>query len=260
MLKTKIKTWRQYAKMYRFQGKKLLYELSSFDNSILVTGCQRSGTTILTRIIVESEDVIDFRFSSDDELDAALILSGDVAYSKVGRHCFQTTYVNEAYKEYLHHNNHFKMIWVVRNPQSVVYSMVHNWRRYTLDNLFRGTGASLLKDRDEKLYKMFGPICISRIKKACLSYAEKTRQLFELLDELGPENIYIADYDSMVVDPQVQLKKIFDFLDLPFDPCGEIRLHKSSVTKAQKLSIQENNMIDLICMDDYYAALDLRDK
>lgn len=258
MLNSKIKSWRQFAKSYRFQGKELLQELSCFNDSILVTGCQRSGTTILTRMIIESGNVVDFRFGPDDELDAALILCGNVEYSNSGRHCFQTTYINEAYKEYQSHNKHFKMIWVVRNPYSVVYSMVHNWRRYTLDNLFRGTGSALLKGRDEMLYSMLGPMCLPRIQKACLSYAAKTRQLFELSDCLGPDKIYIADYDSMVIEPEKQLREIFDFVGLPYDSRCEKRLHKTSVSKAEKLSEHEKKMINSICMDDYYAVLALR--
>jgi ligand-binding sensor domain-containing protein len=39
-------------------------------------------------------------FGRDDELDAALILSGHVDHQQNGRYCFQTTYINECFREY----------------------------------------------------------------------------------------------------------------------------------------------------------------
>jgi hypothetical protein len=46
-----------------------------------------------------------YYFGSDNELDAALILSGRVAHEPQGRYCFQTTYLNECYSEYFEHRD-----------------------------------------------------------------------------------------------------------------------------------------------------------
>ena len=91
-----------------------------FGGAILVTGCQRSGTTILSRIITRSDGMVDYWFGRDDELDAALILSGHVWHSPVGRYCFQTTYLNECYEEYFQCDLNQKIIWMIRSPYSVI--------------------------------------------------------------------------------------------------------------------------------------------
>lgn len=257
MSNTNIKDWRTFARLYRFKGRKLLQELEKFDDAILVTGVQRSGTTILTRIIIESGALVDFREGGDDELEAALILSGETGYAREGRHCFQTTYLNEAYREYLDHKGNYTMIWVVRNPYSVVYSMVHNWRRYTLDNLFRGTGVNLLEGNDKRLYGLLGPVALTAIKKACLSYVGKTQQLFELYDELGPQRLHVVDYDALVNDPGAILSALFEKLEIPYGDECESRLHGSSVRKMNKLSKREMDHINRTCVDAYKLALDL---
>ena len=46
-----IKRWPQFEKKVRLRGVELLKRLDDFPDSILVTGCQRSGTTMLTKII-----------------------------------------------------------------------------------------------------------------------------------------------------------------------------------------------------------------
>ena len=78
--KCRIKTWRRFAREVRPKGCRLLSRLERFPKSVLVTGCQRSGTTMLSRIITQSEGMTNYWFGKDDELDAALILSGEVEY------------------------------------------------------------------------------------------------------------------------------------------------------------------------------------
>ena len=74
--KPRITTWRQFTAQIRSKGHGLLKTLDDFPNAVLVTGCQRSGTTMMSRIITQSEGMVDYWTGPDDELDAALILSG----------------------------------------------------------------------------------------------------------------------------------------------------------------------------------------
>lgn len=136
-----ITSWKGFARRVRSQGCQLLAHLDEFPNSVLVMACQRSGTTALARVITTSEGMTNYWFGRDDELDAALMLSGQIRYFSTRRHCFQTTYINECYREYLEHTNGHKLIWVIRNPFSVIYSMLHNWGRFAFNELFRACGA-----------------------------------------------------------------------------------------------------------------------
>src|SRR3989304_2398887 len=144
MQNSRISSWAMFDRKVRASGKKLLGELDRLHGAILVAGCQRSGTTALSRLITGSDGMVDFQFGADDELDAALILSGWGPHPpRQGRYCFQTTYLNNSYPEYFEHRD-YKLIWVLRNPASVVYSMLYNWKTVALNRLFRHCAAALI--------------------------------------------------------------------------------------------------------------------
>ena len=86
-------TWRRFHQRLRKSGQPLLAALSRYGNCILVGGCQRSGTTMLTRIVSGARAFQRLALTVDDELDAALILAGKVNVPADRRYCFQTTYL-----------------------------------------------------------------------------------------------------------------------------------------------------------------------
>lgn len=251
---TEIKTWKQFAKIVRSRGCSLLKNLDQFPNCILVTGCQRSGTTILSRIITLSEGMANYWFGKDDELDAALILAGEVEKSCEGRHCFQTTYLNECYTEYFDHNCGYRIIWVLRNPFSVIYSLMYNWRKWTLNELFQGCGARLLEAKMEARYQRYGLHGVSKLIKACMSYNGKVSQLFELNEKLDKDSIMVVEYDELVKDHEKQLKKIYAFLDLPFKNEYGALIHQKSTEKKNRLSKKERNIVQGLCLPIYEDA------
>ncbi len=66
-----VKDWKAFARKVRATREALLPELKRFPDAILVTGCQRSGGTMLSRLLTGSEGLTNFWFSRDEELDAA---------------------------------------------------------------------------------------------------------------------------------------------------------------------------------------------
>src|SRR5689334_20455876 len=165
-----VTTWPQFERQIQSKGCKLLGRLDDFPNSILVTGCQRSGTTMLTRIITQSDGMTNYWFGPDDELDAALILSGYVNHQPQGRYCFQTTYINKYFQEYFEHGGGHKIIFLLRNPLSVVYSMLYNWSDYALNLLFNLCGVNSLTGRHKWLYKYVGIASVNKLYRACFAY------------------------------------------------------------------------------------------
>ena len=250
-----IEKWQQFDKRIRTRSAPLLSKLSQFPGAILITGCQRSGTTILTRIIYESEGMTDYRFGRYLELDAALILSGVVPHRPKGKYCFQTTYLNGRYHEYFDYFDDHKMIWMLRNPCSVVYSMLYNWRRFALNNLFSDCGVSACDPETLKRYKKFGTIGVSRLKKACFAYIGKTSQLFELKAKLPKDKFAIADYDDLIENKDSILPKIFNFLNLEYKPEYGQKISKRSVGKSDLLPEKEEEFIKLSCEKTYFNAL-----
>ena len=130
-LNSPVSSWAKFEKQIRKRDNRLLARLDDFPGSILVAGCQRSGTTAITRILREAIGMPPFSITRDDELDGALILYGHASSEFRGRCCFQTTYVNERVTEYSEHDD-FKLAWVIRNPHAVVSSMLYHWRRGAL--------------------------------------------------------------------------------------------------------------------------------
>lgn len=246
-----IKSWKTFRKKVRLRGCNLLSKVDDFPDSIFVTGCQRSGTTILSRVISQSEGMTNYWFGKDDELDAALILSGYIQHEPKGRYCFQTTYLNECYNEYFSINQSFKMIWVIRNPYSVVYSLVYNWRRWALNELFAGCGANLLDSDLISRYNLFGPFSIPKIVRATLSYNGKLSQVFELYQEIGPHRIKIVDYDDMVRNKVKILSDIYRFVEIPFKMEYADMIHSKSLNKQKSLNSNEKLIIQQQCMPIY---------
>lgn len=249
-----IKTWQKFAKNVRVEGCNLLRRLDDFPDSILVAGCQRSGTTMLSRLLTESEGMVNYWFGPDDELDAALILSGYVAHEPKGRYCFQTTYVNECFSEYFDRTNGHKLIWVLRNPHSVVFSLLHNWKRFALNELFRGCGTHLLNFKDKQRYDLLGRWGLSRAKRACLAYNGKVSQVFELKQRLDNSRMMVIDYDELVREKETMLPAIYEFAGLPFKREYCEKIHSKSIKKADRLSNAERSLVNELCIPVYQGA------
>lgn len=250
-----INTWRKFAREVRSNGCNLLKRLDAFPNSILVTGCQRSGTTILARTITQSEGMTNYWFGNDDELDAALILSGYVEHKPLGRYCFQTTYLNECYKEYFDHSGDYKIIWVLRNPFSVVYSMLCNWKRFALNELFRACGLTFLSKNEKNLYQKYGLVTINPLRRACLAYNGKVSQLFEIVNHFDKQRLLVINYDDLVYGKEKKIKKIYEFIDLSFDEKYCQTINSSSLSKADRFSKIQLSTIETNCKSIYEKAL-----
>jgi len=251
-----IKSWAQFDREIRFCGRKLLGQLDNFHNTILVAGCQRSGTTAVSRLITRSDGMVNFQFGKDDELDAALILSGSVSHQPQGRYCFQTTYLNNSYSEYFEHCD-YKLIWVLRNPSSVIYSMLNNWKTGALNRLFRHCGSDLLEGREKWRYEHFGVFSISRLRRACLSYNAKMSQIFTLREKLDEDRLIVIEYEKLISNKDVMLPRIYQFIDLPYRKEYSEKLHAGSFNKASRFHEKHEDLLKKVCMPIYEKACTL---
>lgn len=245
-----ITTWRKFAHEVRGKQSRLLTRLGDFKNSILVTGCQRSGSTMLSQIITQSDGIVNYKFGKDSELDAALILSGRIPQSNLGRYCFQTTYLNECYHEYFDHpENH--IIWVIRNPYSVVYSMLYNWKDFALNELFIQCGYAHMDCRDRIRFQRFGMFGIPRIRRAAYAYKGKISQLCELRYGHSEKLFSVVEYDDLICNKMRIFPLIYDRIGLIYREEYTNSIRKESLSKKDKLSYQERSSIDDICMQVY---------
>ena len=251
-----IRSWAAFHTIVKQPGRPLLATLDDYSDPILVAGCQRSGTTALARLLKRADGMTDHAFGHDDELDGALLLAGYAARGTDGRHCFQTTYLNDRVGEYFEHRD-FRLIWMLREPRSVVYSMLNNWKRGALNRLFDACGAAVLAQADPApslSSKWLGP---SRLAKACSSYVAKTAQTLELRERLGPR-IAVVDYDELVAHKETLLPRLCEFVGLAYEPRLGAALHARSVGKRDQLAARDAAYVDGFCSAIYDRSLTLR--
>lgn len=251
--------WKMFSKNIRLNGCHLLKNINHFPDAILVAGVQRSGTTALTRAIVQSSEIEEFQVNRDDELDAALILSGYVDYRNSKRHCFQTTYLNECYEEYISSNTNFKLVWVVRNPLSVVRSMVYNWKRFALNELFNACGKQALKENRLGFFDYYGYLGNGVLKKACYAYNGKADQLLFLQKKLPMNKLVMVDYDKLIENPDCELLRLFNAIGLDYknEYSDMIRPQKTVKYKSRKLSKTQASIVNNICTPTYNKIIRL---
>jgi hypothetical protein len=253
----RITSWKSFNKYVRPLGCQFLKRLPEFPDSVLISGCQRSGTTALANVLTQSDGMVNYYVSKHGELDAALILSGIVPHEAHGRYCFQTTYVNECYHEYFEPNLRFKMIWVIRNPLSVIYSMTRNWKDFALNDLFRTSGVKCMEEGIKRTLSTWVPGIVPQIDRACYAYIGKTLNVFELMDKLGPDTLAVVDYDHLVLDKARILPRLYEFVNHPYHEKYADSLNPGSVSKAQQFSSEQKSRIEGLCHPVYQRALEL---
>jgi hypothetical protein len=251
-----IRSWAAFHAIVKQPDRPLFAKLDDYSDPILVAGCQRSGTTALARLLKRADGMVDHAFGHDDELDGALLLAGYASRDTEGRHCFQTTYLNDRVGEYFEHAD-FRLIWMLREPRSVVYSMLNNWKRGALNRLFDACGAEVLARVDAAPSLRTTWLGPSRLAKACSSYVAKTAQTFELRARLGPR-IAVVDYDELVANKQSLLPKLCEFVGVAYDARLGDALHSRSVGKRDQLGAADAKYVDRFCSGVYGRALEMR--
>ena len=248
-----IRSWAAFHAIVKQPEQRLLAKLDDYRDAILVAGCQRSGTTALARLLKRADGMIDHAFGHDDELDGAVLLAGHATRGTDGRHCFQTTYLNDRFREYFEHRG-FRLIWMLREPRSVVYSMLNNWKRSALNRLFDACGAEVLAQTSPASSVTSAWLGPSRLVKACSSYVAKTAQTFELRERLG-ERIAVVDYDELVAHKHALLPELCEFAGIAYDARLGDALHARSVAKREQLGARDAEYVDRFCSAVYVSAL-----
>ena len=256
--KKAVRSWAAFDRRFRYGNGKLLARLPAFGDAVLVAGCQRSGTTAVTRILREAMGVRFPQPTKDDELDAALILADSEPFETDSRCCFQTTYINDHYAEYFQHDD-YRLIWIVRRPDAVIRSMLKNWSRGALNRLFRACGHRQLDAQSREKFRRWGGLAFSQFTKACLSYAEKTSQIHEIAAHLGNDRLLVIDYDELLEHQAELLPRLFAFAGIEFDQAYLSRLgNRRSGPAEHAFTDAERAEIARTCSADYEQAKRLR--
>ena len=246
MIGSQISNWTQFERQVRRSGAPLLAELDRFPDALLIAGCQHSGTAAVTRLLRSAGAMPTFNLTRDDELDAALILSGRLEYSTDERACFQTTYLNDHVHEYFDHCG-FRLVWIIRPPEPVVRSMLYNWKRGALNRLFRTCGSTLLNEEQTRRYKRFGNLAFDRLTKACLSYNAKNMQIQILAERIPPHRLKVIEYESLVTNQRGRLADLLAFCGVANGAPPEHELHTRGLRKPNGFSMKQRARIAALC-------------
>jgi hypothetical protein len=218
----------------------LLARLDDYRDALLIAGCDWAAVTAITHLFKRLPGFADSAWSRDDELDGARLLAGLRPHRRAdGRPCFQTTHLGERHREYFAHE-HFKLVWIVREPCAAVHSLLSSrererarWPAYGLAGSSPRQGAS-------------------RLEKACTAYAASIRQMLELKERLG-ERVAVVDYDELSADRNRLLPALCRFASVGCSANLLRHLHGKSIRKGTLASF-EAAIVDQLAMPIYRRA------
>ncbi len=147
---------------------------------------------------------------------------------------------------------------MLREPHSVVYSMLYNWRRDALKRLFQACGIEQLHAARAAGSAIRGWPGPSRFEMACAAYVSKTLQTLELVAGLSHDRLLVVDYDDLVLRRSVLVPRIFEFAGVPYDEDSATRLHARSITRRSRFTRARALHIDRVCGAVYERALAAR--
>jgi hypothetical protein len=211
---------------------------------------------MLTRLLASSPGFGSLALTDDDELDAALALAGFIDLPLDRRYCFQTTYLNERFGEYRKLGAEQRLIWVLRNPYSVIYSMLYNWKRFALNELYEGCGLGHADSSAARRRKLFGWVLgPTQLEKACLAYRGKVSQIAQIRSILHPKQLLVLDYDCLVADPGTELRRVFNFTGTTWNPSASHFVRRDSLSKADRLAPRARQLIEELAVPTYRECL-----
>lgn len=242
-----VGSWTEFEELVAVRGRPLLARLDDYEDALLIAGCAWSGDTAIARLLKRTDGIADHGFGHDDELDGALLLAGHVDRFDARRHCFQTTYLSHRFGEYFEHDD-FRLIFLLREPLSVVGAMLNSWKRAALDRLLPAGGGPPYPESASRV-----PLGASRLDKACAAYVESVARTAEIASRLGPR-VAIVDYDELAARRARLLPQLFEFARVPFDPGLLSHLHGKSVHKGHTLAAWETALVEQLAAPAYLRA------
>jgi len=218
-------------------GQPLLARLDEYPDALLIDGCDWSATTAVTRLFKRLPCFADSSWSHDDELDGALLLAGLRTGATDDRHCFQTSYLREDFREYFAHER-YRLIWIVREPRAAVCSLLGAWEK-ALPR--RAASGSIDKSA-----------VTSRLEKACSTYLASIGRTLEIKERLG-DRVVIIDYDELARERIRLLPALCEFASVACDSHLLRHLHGKSVRKGV-LASWEATVTDQLTLAAYRRA------
>jgi hypothetical protein len=221
---------------------------------LFIVGCQRSGTTLLSRIFERDMNSASYGeasiFSRTTEPYRLRLRSMDEIATKIVDTPARLVVLKPLVEsqnilQLLNHFTESRAIWLFRDFRDVAASNLHkfgkqnsikdlriiaegssdDWRNERLSNVMRDYVRSLYSEN------------MSPVDAAVIFWIVRNQLFFDLaLDQ--HRRIHLCKYESLTTDPIVVTKQIYDFIKQPY-PAGNItaETHPHSIRKGKALTI-----------------------
>ena len=230
---------------------KMRYSLPKKDKSDLafVLGCQRSGTTMLIDLLGRSSFIYAY-----GEMDAPIMKRNCriSSYKAIERELGRTPAHLTALKpicdsqwgnDFLDKFPEAKIVWIYRNFNDVINSTVKKFgqqderMQWFADEDWDRLGWRVERVRkDHPIILLTQNLCrregANRTDAAGLMWALRTGLYYEMNLNQSP-NVTLIKYEALVADPETQIRKICDFLNIEFEPKLTADVHSRSVSKSE---------------------------
>lgn len=184
-------------------------------NLVLILGCQRSGTTLALLMlqahpfitgIDETEFPSPYPFPSSVSLYRHHLQQKRVCL-KLPEHIFNVEYIARHFPQ-------GKILWIVRNPYSVISSM--SSLKNSKGSWIKRCGAMELK-RLEPFYPEIAKLDLASLDEISLAAMvwKYKNQALEIYQQKGL-NVMPFRYEDLLEDPQDMMQKVLEFLELPW--------------------------------------------
>jgi hypothetical protein len=213
---------------------------------IFIFGCQRSGTTLLSRIFDRDPTSLVYNersaLTSDDSprglrLNPLPDVARQLNATPVGLTVLKPLVESHRSSDLLDYFEGSKAIWLYRNYWSVAKSIVERWGPdHPIQQLqpiveerpgdWRSEGLSLLSR--ENIRSRFS-VELDPLDTSALFWYARNRLFFDQ-NLVQDERVYLCRYEELVGDPWVEMNRIYRFLGLPSpDPRIVKGVHVSSL-------------------------------
>jgi hypothetical protein len=147
------------------------------------------------------------------------------------------------------------MVWTLRNPQSVVTSMVYNWKRFALDELFLACGFAEMDHVDRVAFLRWGKWGVPPLRRAAYAFVGKVKQLPVLAASLPAERLVVLEYDTLVRGRARWLPVLYQRLGMRYEPRHAELVSERSLGKRDRLTPSQVDEVERICGGAYRRAL-----
>lgn len=240
---------------------------------VFIIGCQRSGTTMLNGVLDRSSQVQAFGEGLGAFGDGVRLLpKGNIRYliyrSPSPIVVFKPLNDTQQIDHILEAHPNSRAIWIFRNYYDVSNSMVKKWGETQKAHIhqiatgrYSGPGAKALGERispeNKRLAKKLDDSDLSAYEAAAFIWFIRNSVFFDHRLERY-NNLLVCKYEDMVINPENQFRRIFDFIGTNFSLgyIDDIRSSSISKNKQPVLRASLKSMCDGLMnrLDDLYQS------